>query len=122
MDRLTYRMGDNSYLKGGLDGKWSQMERYHLIEAAVAKLAEYEDKEEMFGPTSEQVKAIIAERDSYKIDILELKRLIKQMADELLDEDYYSDAPCDFIVHKIIEKYSRKKRGLLGRFFVYKED
>lgn len=48
MSRLTYRNGEKgkSYLKYGLDAKWSKMQRYDVLDGAIQKLAEYEDAEE----------------------------------------------------------------------------
>ena len=45
MDRLTYRNGDKAYLSYGADSEWSKFKNYEILDNAIQKLADYEDKE-----------------------------------------------------------------------------
>lgn len=45
MDRLTYRNCDKAYLSYGADSEWSKFKSYEVLDNAIQKLAEYEDKE-----------------------------------------------------------------------------
>lgn len=46
LDRLTYRMGNKAYLFYGADAEWQNFSRYGVLDNAIQKLAEYEDKYE----------------------------------------------------------------------------
>lgn len=118
MERLTYRIGDKAYLKGGLDGKWEAMDRYDIIQNAVDKLATYEDKQEFNDISMENMKKIIAERDEYMADAITLIKLIDKLQQELLGEDYYIEDPVnnmqgsEIIVNDIIRKYESRWKKL----------
>lgn len=45
LDRLTYRSGDKAYLSYGSDAEWRNFSRYDVLDNAIQKLAEYEDKQ-----------------------------------------------------------------------------
>ena len=47
LDRLTYREGngEKAYLFYGADAEWKSFSRYDVLDNAIQKLAEYEDKE-----------------------------------------------------------------------------
>mgnify|MGYP006914179660 FL=1 len=45
MDRLTYRNGNKAYLSYGADSEWSKFKNYEVLDNAIQKLADYEDKE-----------------------------------------------------------------------------
>ena len=47
LDRLTYREGGSkkAYLYYGADAEWKSFSRYNVLDNAIQKLAEYEDKE-----------------------------------------------------------------------------
>lgn len=45
MDRLTYRNCDKAYLSYGADSEWSKFKNYEVLDNAIQKLADYEDKE-----------------------------------------------------------------------------
>lgn len=45
MDRLTYRNCDKAYLSYGADSEWSNFKSYEVLDNAIQKLADYEDKE-----------------------------------------------------------------------------
>lgn len=43
LEKLTYRNGDKSYLRYGMDAEWKNFSRYDVIDNAIQKLAEYEN-------------------------------------------------------------------------------
>lgn len=45
LDRLTYRNYDKAYLCYGADAEWQHFSSYEVLDNAIQKLAEYEDKE-----------------------------------------------------------------------------
>ena len=45
MDRLTYHNCDKAYLYYGADSEWSNFKSYEVLDNAIQKLADYEDKE-----------------------------------------------------------------------------
>lgn len=45
MDRLTYRNCDKAYLSYGADSEWSKFKNYEVLDNAIQKLADYEDRE-----------------------------------------------------------------------------
>ena len=45
MDRLTYRNCNKAYLSYGADSEWSKFKSYEVLDNAIQKLADYEDKE-----------------------------------------------------------------------------
>ena len=46
LDRLTFRCSDKAYLLYGADAEWQNFSRYDVLDNAIQKLAEYEDREE----------------------------------------------------------------------------
>ena len=107
-ERLTYRMISTGkpYLKYGLDAKWKKMERYDIIQDAVEKLAEYEDREEtidnklfIFRDTEEK------QDDSQLKMYMDRYQILLDMIDDLrvavLGEDYIPEGcECDILLSK----------------------
>lgn len=110
--RLTYWTGSRAYLKNGLDGQWSMMSRYNLIEAAVEKLANYEDKENFYDVSMDATKEAMEQRDIYANRAIAYLSLIQQLRDELLPDLCERSMSAEEIVNEILEKYSpsRKKK------------
>ena len=46
LDRLTFRRNDKAYLLYGADAEWKCFSRYDVLNNAIQKLAEYEDRED----------------------------------------------------------------------------
>lgn len=44
-NKLTYRSGNKAYLLYGADAEWRSFSRYDVLDNAIQKLAEYEEKE-----------------------------------------------------------------------------
>lgn len=47
LKRLTYHSSDKAYLICGHDAEWEKMAGYDVMDNAIQKLAEYEDKAEL---------------------------------------------------------------------------
>jgi hypothetical protein len=110
--RLTYRIGTRAYLKNGLDGQWSKMSRYNLIEAAVEKLADYEEKETFYDVSMDALKEVMEDRDTYVNQTTAYLGLFDQLRGELLPDLCERSMSAEEIVNEILEKYSpsRKKK------------
>lgn len=45
LGRLTFRRSDKAYLLYGADAEWQNFSRYDVLDNAIQKLADYEDRE-----------------------------------------------------------------------------
>lgn len=114
MDRLTYRSGDNIYLKGGLDGKWQSAGGYDIIKKATEKLAMYEDQEETCSLSSDQVKYIMAEADHLRVAVTKFESLMDKLRVGVMGEGYFADD--EVLIDDIIHKYGKKRKSIFARF------
>lgn len=47
LNRLTFRRGGKAYLLYGADSEWQNFSGYDVLDNAIQKLADYEDREEI---------------------------------------------------------------------------